>query len=139
VVSHGLGDRDLLARLGEDPEYVHRVVLLDLGELLALVLGLDLVICPNSQRHPGVGAPVTHGRPAVATPVLHRLEDPPGEPLRLARVGGSLGHDPRSVLVQAVLPVDDLGGHRDGCRSVEHRHFEGENRQVTLGEGHHPP
>ena len=108
-------------------------------QLRVLVLGVDLVVDADGQRHLRVGAAVAEDDPAVAAPVRLRLQHPLLERLGLARVdAGAHRGGPDVVLVAAVLPVEGLGGDHHRRVVVQHGDLEGHDRQVPLGEGHHP-
>ena len=129
-----------LAGLGVDPVDHLGEVLGDVDLGRVDVLGAEVVVGGDTERHAAVGAPEAELDPAalLVAVVKHRLEHAADHPLGLARVDALahrlVGH---VVLVLAVLAVEDLRGDRDRRGVVEHRDLERHHREVALGERHH--
>ena len=140
VVRDELGQPDRLAGLGVDPVDHLGEVLGDVDLGRVDVLGAEVVVGRDTERHAAVGAPVAElDPPALLVAVVqHRLEHAADHPLGLARVDALahrlVGH---VVLVLTVLAVEDLRGDRDRRGVVEHRDLERHHREVALGERHH--
>ena len=138
VVADHLAHQDRHARLGVHPEHVPGQVRGDLVLDLVGVAGLDEVVGPDGERHAGVLASVPEQHPLLVAPVHLGLKHPAGELLGASGVADAVAVTGLVVRL-AVGPVDHLGGDRDGHLLVQRRDLVGEDGEVALGEGHHPP
>ena len=137
VISHGFADHDRHPGTRLNPVDLLRLVLLDPGDHLVGVRGLEGVFNRHAQRHVGIGGLVSECHPLVVVPLTTRLQHPAIELARAARVESLLVLPGLAVVVEAILAVNHLGAEDDRGIALQHGQLDLEQRQVPVGETDH--
>ena len=127
-------DRHSLARL--DAVDLLGLILLDAGDHLVGVRGLESVFRGYAQRHVGIGGLVSERHSLVVVPLTARLQHSTVEFARAPWVETLLVLR-LAVVVETILSVDHLGAEHDRRIALHHGQFDFEQRQVPIGEADH--
>ncbi|MPM65011.1 hypothetical protein SDC9_111903 [bioreactor metagenome] len=137
VIGDSLRDHNRLALFGRDPVDLPALILGRVVQLGVHIAGFDPMIGADGQRHSRIRDPISQDHPTRAVPAHLRSQHPMIKPRVLARIRIRTCGLTTCVIVE-IFFVDDLGRNDDRRIAFQQPNLVGHQRQVTLGEAHHP-